>query len=76
MISEIEFTLENVFPHIVTDLMHAVEARGKQPKEDFSFKVRDALRSIISRYPSIEDDILDDEKKSSLIEQLAEIIKL
>jgi len=73
---ELEFTLENVFPHVVTDLMHAVEAKGKQPMEDFSFRVREALRIIIPKHLDIENDIWDEEKKSSLIEQLTEIIKL
>ena len=73
---ELEFTLENVFPHVVTDLMHAVEAKGKQPVEDFSSRVREALRTIIPKHPNIENDIWDEEKKSSLIEQLTEIIKL
>ncbi|MDP3989969.1 MAG: hypothetical protein Q8Q01_02065 [archaeon] len=76
MVSEIEFTLENVFPHVVTDVMRTVEAKGKQPAEDFSSKVREALLKIIPEQPSIEEDIWDEEKKSSLIEQLAKIIEL
>ncbi len=71
-----EATMEAVLPILVTDVMQALERQGKHPEEDFSDRLRVALRQIVPQHPTIEDDIWDHSKKEKIVAELCQLINL
>ena len=73
---EEEARMEAVLPILVTDVMQALESAGKHPEEDFTERLRVALRSVVPRYPNIEEDVWDPEKKKAIVEDACTVIQL
>ncbi|MBS3169567.1 hypothetical protein J4210_03705 [Candidatus Woesearchaeota archaeon] len=73
---EEEARMEAVLPILVTDVMQALEDRGKHPEEDFTERLRVALRLVVPRYPEIEDAVWDPEKKKLIVEETCKVIQL
>lgn len=71
-----EARMEAVLPILVTDVMQALEDQGKHPEEDFTERLRVALRKVVPRYPQIEDDVWNSEKKEKIVRDVCEAIQL
>lgn len=68
--------MEAVLPILVTDVMQALEDQGKHPEEDFTERLRVALRRVVPQYPQIEDDVWNSEKKEKIVRDVCELIQL
>ena len=71
-----EARMEAVLPILVTDVMQALEDQGKHPEQDFTHHLRVALRIIVPKYPSIEDDVWNPKKKEIIVMDVCKIIEL
>lgn len=73
---DIESTMEMVLPMLVTDVMHHVESQGKHPEEDFTQRLRDALRKVVPKFPAIQNDVWDQKKKEKIVQEVGKVIRL
>lgn len=71
-----EARMESVLPILVTDVMQKLEDQGKHPEEDFTERLRVALRLVVPHYPQIEDDVWNPEKKEKIVMDVCQIIQL
>jgi len=71
-----EARMEAVLPILVTDVMQALEDQGKHPEEDFTERLRVALRIVVPKYPQIEDDVWNPEKKEKIVRDVCKVIQL
>ena len=75
-VSQVDATVEMVLPILVTDVMQQLEDEGKHPEEDFSDRLRVALRKVVPKHPHIEDGVWEPEKKRLIVDELCQVIEL
>ncbi len=71
-----EALMESVLPILVTDVMQTLEDQGKHPEEDFTERLRVALRIVVPKYSQIEDDVWNHQKKEKIVQDVCKIIQL
>lgn len=75
-ISDLEATMENILPILVTPVMQYLEDLGKHPDENFTEYLRAALRNVVPKYPLIEMEVWDPPKQKIIVKEVAEQIHI